>query len=139
VVKDADGNVEEVHCEYDPQSRGGNAPDGRRVQGTIHWVSAGHAEQVEVRLYDNLFTDPDPVGAASGSGDDFVDLINPDSLEVVTAVAEPALASVQPGDRYQFERLGYFCVDLDSEVGKPVFNRTTTLRDSWARISQRQG
>ena len=139
VVKDADGNVVELHCTYDPESRGGNAPDGRRVQGTIHWVSVAHAERVEVRLYDNLFTDPDPAGAASESGDDFVDLINRDSLEVATAMAEPSLATAQPGDRYQFERLGYFCADPDSAKGAPVFNRTTTLRDSWARISQRQG
>lgn len=139
VVKDADGNVVEVHCTYDPESRGGNAPDGRRVQGTIHWVSVAHAERVEVRLYDNLFTDPDPAGAASDSGGDFVDLINRDSLEVATAMAEPSLATAQPGDRYQFERLGYFCADPDSAKGAPVFNRTTTLRDSWARISQRQG
>ena len=139
VVKDADGNVVEVRCIYDPESRGGNAPDGRRVQGTIHWVSAAHAERVEVRLYDNLFTDPDPANAASGTGDDFVDLINPDSLEVVHAMAEPALSGAHPGDRYQFERLGYFCADPDSTAGAPVFNRTTTLRDSWARINRQQG
>ncbi len=138
VVKDADGNVTEVHCTYDPDSRGGNAPDGRRVQGTIHWVSAVHALPLEVRLYDNLFTDPDPAGTASGSGDDFVDLINADSLEVTTAMAEPALADAKQGERYQFERLGYFCADLDSRPGAPVFNRTTTLRDSWARINRQQ-
>lgn len=138
VVKDADGNVTEVHCTYDPDSRGGNAPDGRRVQGTIHWVSAAHALPLEVRLYDNLFTDPDPAGTASGSGDDFVDLINADSLEVTTAMAEPALADAKQGERYQFERLGYFCADLDSRPGAPVFNRTTTLRDSWARINRQQ-
>ena len=139
VVKDADGNVVEVHCTYDPDSTGGNAPDGRRVRGTIHWVSAAHATPVEVRLYDNLFSDPDPAGVAAGSGEDFVDLINSESLEVVTAMAEPALTDAQPGERYQFERLGYFCADPDSRPGKPVFNRTTTLRDSWARISRQQG
>ena len=139
VVKDADGNVVEVHCTYDPASRGGNAPDGRRVRGTIHWVSVAHAAPLEVRLYDNLFSDPDPAGSAAGSGDDFVDLINPDSLEVVTAMAEPSLADAQAGERYQFERLGYFCADPDSRPGKTVFNRTTTLRDSWARISRQQG
>lgn len=139
VVKDGDGNVTEVHCAYDPDSRGGNAPDGRRVRGTIHWVSAAHAVPLEVRLYDNLFSDPDPAGAAAGSGDDFVDLINSDSLQVVTALTEPALADALPGERYQFERLGYFCADPDSQPGKPVFNRTTTLRDSWARISRQQG
>ena len=138
VVKDGDGNVVEVHCTYDPDSRGGNAPDGRRVRGTIHWVSVPHATPLEVRLYDNLFSDPDPAGAAAGTGDDFVDLINADSLEVVTAMAEPALADAQTGERYQFERLGYFCADPDSQPGNPVFNRTTTLRDSWARISRQQ-
>jgi len=139
VVKDESGKVVEVHCTYDPDSRGGNAPDGRRVQGTIHWVSAAHAAPLEIRLYDNLFADPDPAGAAASSGDDFVDLINADSLEVVTAMAEPSLAAANPGERYQFERLGYFCADPDSVPGKPVFNRTTTLRDSWARISRQQG
>ena len=139
VVKDGAGNVVEVRCTYDPESRGGNAPDGRRVQGTIHWVSAAHAVPLQVRLYDNLFTEPDPAGAASGAGDDFVDLINSESLEVVTAKAEPALADARPGDRYQFERLGYFCADPDSQPGAPVFNRTTTLRDTWARISRQQG
>ncbi len=137
VIKDADGNVVEVHCVYDPESRGGNAPDGRRVQGTLHWVSAAHAAPLEVRLYDNLFTDSDPAGAAAGSGDDFVELINPHSLEVLTAMAEPALAYAEPGERYQFERLGYFCADVDTSPGAPVFNRTTTLRDTWARISGR--
>ncbi|MXZ91075.1 MAG: glutamine--tRNA ligase/YqeY domain fusion protein [Chloroflexi bacterium] len=134
VVKDADGNVVEVHCTYDPDSRGGNAPDGRRVQGTIHWVSAAHAVPLEARLYDNLFTEADP----AGSDADFLKLINHDSLEVVTALAEPALASANVGDRYQFERLGYFCADVDTKPGAPVFNRTTTLRDTWARISGRQ-
>ena len=124
VVKDADGNVTEVHCTFDPDSRGGNAPDGRRVQGTIHWVSSAHAVPMEVRLYDNLFTDPYP----ASSDADFLDLINHDSLEVVKALAEPALADANPGDRYQFERLGYFCADPDSKPGAPVFNRTTTLR-----------
>ena len=137
VIKDADGNVTEVHCTYDPDSRGGNAPDGRRVQGTIHWVSAAHAEPLEVRVYDNLFTDPSPASAADDAGQDFTDLINPDSLRVVTAWAEPAVADASPGDRYQFERLGYFCADIrDSKPGAPVFNRTVTLRDSWARINR---
>ena len=140
VVKDADGNIVEVHCAYDPDSRGGNAPDGRRVQGTIHWVSAAHAAPLEVRLYDNLFTDPAPATAAAESERDFTDLISPDSLKVITALAEPALAGANPGDRYQFERLGYFCADIvDSQPGAPVFNRTVTLRDSWARISRQQG
>ncbi len=135
VVKDEHGEIVEVHCTYDPESRGGNAPDGRRVQGTIHWVSADHAAPVEIRLYDNLFTESDPAGSET----DFLDLINHDSLETVTAMSEPALATAEAGDRFQFERLGYFCADTDSRPGVPVFNRTTTLRDTWARISQRQG
>ena len=135
VVKDEQGEIVEVHCTYDPDSRGGNAPDGRRVQGTIHWVSAAHAVPLEIRLYDNLFTESDP----AGSDTDFLDLINHDSLEKITAMGEPALAAAKAGDRYQFERLGYFCADTDSKPGAPVFNRTTTLRDTWARISQRQG
>ena len=134
VVKDAAGSITEVHCTYDPDSRGGNAPDGRRVPGTIHWVSAAHAVPLEVRLYDNLFTDPDPAGAA---GDDFISLLNPNSLETLAALGEPALAAPAPGDRYQFERLGYFCADPDSQPGRPVFNRTATLRDTWARIQGR--
>ncbi len=139
VVRDADGNIVEVHCAYDPDSRGGNAPDGRRVQGTIHWVSAAHAAPLEVRLYDNLFTDPAPATAAAESERDFTDLISPDSLKVITALAEPALAGANPGDRCQFERLGYFCADIvDSQPGAPVFNRTVTLRDSWARISRQE-
>jgi glutaminyl-tRNA synthetase len=135
VVKDDQGEIVEVHCTYDPESRGGNAPDGRRVQGTIHWVSAAHAIPVEIRLYDNLFTESDP----GGSDTDFLDLINRDSLETVTAIGEPALGTAEAGDRFQFERLGYFCADTDSRPGAPVFNRTTTLRDTWARISQRDG
>ena len=137
VIKDAAGNITEVHCTYDPDSRGGSAPDGRRVPGTIHWVSAAHAVPLEVRLYDNLFTDPDPAGAASAAGDDFVSLLNPNSLETVAALGEPALAAPAAGDRYQFERLGYFCADPDSQPGRPVFNRTATLRDSWARMQGR--
>lgn len=137
VVKDAAGAITEVHCTYDPDSRGGNAPDGRRVPGTIHWVSAAHAVPLEVRLYDNLFTDPDPAGAASAAGDDIVSLLNPNSLETRAALGEPALAEPAPGDRYQFERLGYFCADPDSQPGRPVFNRTATLRDTWARIQGR--
>ena len=141
MVKDADGNIVEVHCTYDPDSRGGNAPDGRRVQGTIHWVSVAHAAPLEVRLYENLFTDPDPAGAASNVGQEFTNFINDASLEVVTALAEPALSEAKPGDRYQFERLGYFCADIvDSRRRRAgVSNRTTTLRDSWARISRQQG
>ena len=139
VVKDAGGNIMEVHCTYDPESRGGNAPDGRRVPGTIHWVSATHGMPLEVRLYENLFVDPAPAAAAAETGSDFTELLSLDSLSNVSAVAEPALADARPGDRYQFERLGYFCADaVDSQPQKPVFNRTVTLRDSWARINRQQ-
>jgi glutaminyl-tRNA synthetase len=139
VVKDAGGNIMEVHCTYDPDSRGGNAPDGRRVPGTIHWVSATHGMPLEVRLYENLFVDPAPAAAAAETGSDFTELLSLDSLSNVSAVAEPALADARPGDRYQFERLGYFCADaVDSQPQKPVFNRTVTLRDSWARINRQQ-
>jgi glutaminyl-tRNA synthetase len=139
VVKDAGGNIMEVHCTYDPDSRGGNAPDGRRVPGTIHWVSATHGMPLEVRLYENLFVDPAPASAAAETGSDFTELLSLDSLSNVSAVAEPALADARPGDRYQFERLGYFCADaVDSQPQKPVFNRTVTLRDSWARINRQQ-
>ncbi len=136
VVKDEKGEVVEVHCTYDPATRGGNAPDGRKVKSTIHWVSAAHAVDAEVRLYDNLFTceNPDEVD----EGQDFTANLNPNSLEVLTACKlEPSLAARPPGARYQFERLGYFCVDPDSAPGKPVFNRTVTLRDTWAKIEKR--
>lgn len=132
VVKDADGNVVEVRCTYDPESKGGNAADGRKVKGTIHWVSARHAVSAEVRLYDRLFQleSPDDVP----EGQDWKDGLNPDSLEVLTeAMVEPSLASAEPGSRYQFERNGYFCVDQDSANGRLIFNRTATLRDSWAK------
>ena len=139
VVKDEAGNVVEAHCVYDPASGGGNAPDGRRVPGTIHWVSAAHAVPLEARLYDSLFTDADPAGTAAAAGGDFASLINPDSLAVARGLGEAALGDAMPGERYQFERLGYFCVDADSRAGAPVFNRTTTLRDSWARIRRQEG
>jgi glutaminyl-tRNA synthetase len=138
VVKDTAGNVTEVHCTYDPTTRGGNAPDGRKVQGTIHWVSADHALRAEVRLYDHLFNKPDPENAPEGQT--FLANMNPNSLEVLTCPVEPSLAQAAPGSRFQFERLGYFFVDpVDSKPGKPVFNRTVTLRDSWAKIEQAQG
>ena len=138
VVKDdKTGEVVEVHCTYDPETRSGNAPDGRRVKATIHWVSAEHAIDGEVRLYDNLFTKPDPNETAEG--EDFTVNLNPNSLEVITsAKLEPSLATAKPGDRYQFERLGYFCVDPDSMPGKLVFNRTVALRDTWAKIEKRE-
>ncbi len=131
VVKDDAGNVVEIRGTYDPQSGGGNAPDGRKVKGTIHWVSAKHAKAVEVRLYDRLFTVADPL---ADDATDFTSFLNPGSLAAVTAQAEPALADAKPGDRVQFERLGYFCADTRcSRPGAPVFNRTVTLKDSWGK------
>lgn len=136
VVKDDSGNVVEVHCTYDPETRGGNAQDGRKVKSTIHWVSAAHAVDAEVRLYDTLFTKENP--NATEEGQEFTDLLNPNSLEVVTGCkVEPGLAGAAPGSRYQFERIGYFCADPDSASGRPVFNRTVGLRDAWAKIEQR--
>jgi glutaminyl-tRNA synthetase len=128
-VKDDKGNITELHCTYDPESRGGNAPDGRKIRGTLHWVSAAHALDAEVRLYDHLFTHPDP-----GSVEDLHSVINPSSLEVLTGCKiEPSLASAKPGDHYQFLRMGYFCADTECAPGKPVFNRTAGLKDTWAK------
>jgi glutaminyl-tRNA synthetase len=136
VTKNEKGEVVEVHCTYDPATRGGNAPDGRKVKSTIHWVSAAHAVDAEVRLYDNLFSTPNPNEDVEGK--DFTANLNPNSLEVLThAKLEPCLASVEAFSRYQFERLGYFCADPDSKPGKPVFNRTVALRDTWAKIEKR--
>ncbi len=132
VVKDDKGIVTELHCTYDPASRGGNSPDGRKVKSTIHWVSAQHALDTEVRLYDNLFSKEDPGDVPEG--EDFTVNLNPNSLEVITAKLEPSLASASKDKRYQFERLGYFCVDKDSTAEKLVFNRTVGLRDTWAKI-----
>ena len=126
-VTGPDGQVSEVHCIFDPATRGGNAPDGRKVKGTIHWVAADSALQAEVRLYDKLFT----VQAPGADGVDFLTQINPDSLKVVTGFLEPALGEAKPGDSVQFERVGYFACDPDSRPGKMVFNRTVTLKDSW--------
>jgi glutaminyl-tRNA synthetase len=138
VVKNASGEVAEVHCTYDPATRGGNAPDGRKVKATIHWVSAAHAIGAEVRLYDKLFTKPYPNQVEEGQ--DITANLNPDSLEVVTqAKLEPSLAAAASGARYQFERLGYFCADPDSAPGKPVFNRTVALKDTWAKIEKKAG
>ena len=132
VVKNDKGEVIEVHCTYDPATRGGNAPDGRKVKSTIHWVSAPHAVNAEVRLYDNLFSNPDPNAVPEGR--DFTANLNPNSLEVIgEAKVEPSLKNAKAGDRYQFERLGYFCVDPDSAPGKLVFNRTVALKDTWAK------
>ncbi|MGA8493630.1 MAG: glutamine--tRNA ligase/YqeY domain fusion protein [Terriglobales bacterium] len=137
VVKDQKGEVIEVHCTYDPATRGGNnPPDGRKVKSTIHWVSAAHAVDAEVRLYENLFSKEDPNQTAEG--EDFTANLNPNSLEVLTGCKlEPSLVSATPGSRHQFERLGYFCVDQDSALGKPVFNRTVALKDTWAKIEKK--
>ena len=131
VVKDEQtGEVIELHCTYDPESRGGNSPDGRKVQGTIHWVSSTHAVEAEVRLYDRLFATENPSEAA-----DFESVLNPDSIETVTGYLESSLNNATLGSRYQFERVGYFCVDSeDSSAERPIFNRTIGLRDSWAKI-----
>ena len=140
-VKDSKtGEVVELRCTYDPATRGGNAPDGRKVKGTIHWVSAAHAVRAEVRLYENLFTVPDPGDVPEGV--DYKVNLNPKSLEVLPACyVEPGLAAATAGDRFQFERLGYFAVDPDtgapSGAGKLVFNRTVPLRDTWAKIEKR--
>lgn len=137
VVKDANGDIVELRCTYDPATKGGWSQDGRKVKGTIHWVSAAHALHAEVRLYDHLFSVENPNAAEDGKT--FVDYLNPDSLKVVTAMLEPALADVAPGTRVQFERIGYFCADKDGAPGKPVFNRTVGLRDSWAKIEKKEG
>jgi glutaminyl-tRNA synthetase len=125
VEKDAAGKVVSITCTYDPDTKGGSAPDGRKVGGTIHWVSAKHAVDAEVRLYDRLFTVENPLGDKER---DFKEFLNPDSLEIITAKLEPGLAKAKPGDRFQFERIGYFCADLDHTEKAPVFNRTLTLR-----------
>jgi len=136
VVKDAAGEIVELRCTYDPATRGGDAPDGRRVKATMHWVSAAHAVPAEVRLYDRLFSVEDP--EADDTGKTFVDYLNPNSLEVLRGCqVEPSLLSATAGDRVQFERLGYFSVDVDSRPGAPVFNRIVSLRDTWARIEQK--
>jgi glutaminyl-tRNA synthetase len=134
VVKDpATGEVAELRCTYDPATRGGDAPDGRKVKATLHWVSAAHAVDADVRLYDRLFKSEEP-----GKGGDYHDDLNPASLELVKdAKVEPSAAEAAPGTRFQFERLGYFCVDPDSAPGRPVFNRTVTLKDSWTKIDQK--
>jgi glutaminyl-tRNA synthetase len=138
VVKNAQGDVVEVHCTYDPASHGGNSPDGRKVKSTIHWVSAAHAVDSEVRMYEHLFTKENPADVEEGH--DVLENLNPNSLEVIAdAKIEPSLANAAAGSRYQFERLGYFCADPDSKPGKPVFNRTVALKDAWARVEKKQG
>jgi glutaminyl-tRNA synthetase len=136
VVKNDAGEVVEVHCTYDPETRSGNAPDNRKVKATIHWVSAQHAVNAEVRVYENLFSKENPSDVPEGQ--DFTANLNPNSLEIITdAKLEPSLAAAKAGDRYQFERLGYFCADLDSKPGALVFNRTVPLRDTWGKIERR--
>ena len=136
VSKNSNGEIIEVHCTYDPETRSGNAPDGRKPKATIHWVSAQHAIDAEVRLYENLFTKENPGDVLEGQ--DFTVNLNPNSLEVLSnAKLEPSLANAKPGDRYQFERLGYFCADPDSRQEALVFNRTVPLRDTWAKIEKR--
>jgi len=137
VVKDESGEVVELHCTYDPATRGGDSPDGRKVRGTLHWVSADHSFPAEVRLYDHLFSKPDPEDVEEGA--DFTANLNPNSLQVLTSCrVEPSLAGAAPGSHYQFERQGYFCVDPDSSDGNLVFNRTVALRDTWAKIEKAQ-
>ena len=135
VIKDAEGNITELLCTYDPATKGGNSPDGRKVKGTIHWASASHAIEAEVRLFERLFLNENPEDVPEGES--FIDNMNPHSLTVITkAYVEPSLTTTQPLDHFQFERLGYFCTDSDSKKGKLVFNRIATLKDSWAKIEK---
>ncbi len=133
VVKNEAGEVIEVHCTYDPTTRGGDAPDGRKVKSTIHWVSAAHAKEAEFRMYDRLFTKEDPEEGDEG----FIQALNPSSLSILNGVVEPLLAQTKPGDRFQFERQGYFCSDIESTDAKPVFNLTVHLKDTWSKIEKK--
>ena len=136
VVKDEAGNIVEIHATYDPATRGGDAPDGRKVKATLHWVSAPHAVEAEVRLYGRLFTKENPLDLEEG--EDFMDYLDPESLVVLKGCRlEPSLARAAPGSRFQFLRQGYFCVDPDSGPDSPVFNRTVPLKDSWAKIQKK--
>lgn len=138
VVKDADGNIVELHCTYDPATRGGTTPDGRKVKSTIHWVSAAHAVDFEARLYETMFTKENP--NETEEGQEFTVNLNPNSLEVVSgAKVEPSVREAAVGTRYQFERLGYFCLDTDSTADNLAFNRTIALRDSWSKIEGKKG
>jgi glutaminyl-tRNA synthetase len=135
VIKNDQGEIVELRCTYDPETRGGNAPDGRKVKATIHWVSAEHAVQAEVRLYDRLFTDQNPL--AVEEGEDFTQRINPQSVEALSSCKmEPSLKNAKSGQSYQFERLGYFCADKDSTQEHLIFNRTVSLRDQWAKVQK---
>jgi glutaminyl-tRNA synthetase len=133
VVKNEAGDVIEVHCTYDPATRGGDAPDGRRVKSTIHWVSAAHAKEVEFRMYDRLFMKEDPEEGEEG----FIHALNPNSLTILNGFAEPSLTQTKPGDRFQFERQGYFCTDIESKSEKPIFNLTVNLKDTWSKIEKK--
>jgi glutaminyl-tRNA synthetase len=136
VEKDDKGNIVALRCRYDPATRGGDAPDGRKVKATLHWVSAAHAVKAGVRLYDHLFAKEDPEEVEQDA--DFTANLNPNSLEVLDeCYVEPSVKAAEPLSRYQFERLGYFCVDTDSTPVKPVFNRAVTLRDTWAKIQKK--
>ena len=134
MIKDENGKVVELHCTYDPATRGGDAPDGRKVKATLHWVSAKHAVAAEARLYNHLFTKPVPDDVEEGES--YLSNLNPDSLIVSTCYVEPSVIGAKPGTRYQFERQGYFCVDRNSTEKKLCFNRTVTLRDSWSKIEK---
>ena len=134
VVKDVNGNISEVHCTYDPSTRGGDAPDGRKVKSTIHWVPASHAKEAEIRMFDRLFTKEDPEEGEEG----FLGCLNPNSLSILNGYVEPLLAQTRPGDRFQFERQGYYCTDPDSTEDMPVFNLTVNLKDTWAKIEKKQ-
>ena len=133
VVKNDAGEVVEVHCTYDPSTRGGDSPDGRKVKSTIHWLSASHAKEAEIRMYDRLFTKENPAEGEEG----FLGCLNPNSLTTLTGYVEPLLAQTKPGDRFQFERQGYFCADLDSTNARPVFNLTVNLKDTWSKIEKK--
>lgn len=138
VVKDAQGNIVELHCTYDPATYGGDAPDGRKVKATLHWVSAAHALEAEVRLYDHLFAKQSPEDV--NEGEDFLTNLNPNSLEVLQGCKVERFVKDAPvGTRYQFERQGYFCIDEDSVPDKLVFNRTVALKDTWAKVQKREG
>jgi glutaminyl-tRNA synthetase len=136
VIKDDDGTITELRCTYDPDTRGGDAPDGRKVKATLHWVSAEHALLADVRLYNTLFSTEDPEDV--DEGEDFTANLNPDSLNTITAYVEPSVEDAAPGTRYQFERKGYFCVDPDSSAERLIFNRTVTLRDTWKKIQKQR-
>jgi glutaminyl-tRNA synthetase len=132
VVKDSEGNITEIHCTYDPKSKSGSGTEEsmRKVKGTLHWVSAKHALETEIRLYDRLFSVENPDGDKEK---DFMEFVNPESLQVIKGYVEPSLKSAGIQDKFQFQRIGYFCVDKESKEGQPIFNRTVTLRDSWAK------